>query len=197
MTVLGNVAASKGGMFLAGKQNIATNESRTNTAYGLMTTADRVQSVVLPTDGLIVLMYQAEWQETVQATAAAAIFIGANQFQFASTATNAPAAQNALMNSATLNIDQLLFSCPGGLASTQMTTAYTSDVTTGQAVGVADLAGTTTNQSPGGRSAAYNGGPCYAFAAAGTYDVSIQFKASSGTVSVKNRKLWVWTMDFS
>ena len=34
------------------------------------------------------------------------------------------------------------------------------------------------------------------FAAAGTYDISVQFKASSGSVTVKNRKLWVWTMGF-
>lgn len=34
------------------------------------------------------------------------------------------------------------------------------------------------------------------FAAAGTYDVSVQFKSSSGTVTAKERKLWVWTMGF-
>lgn len=32
--------------------------------------------------------------------------------------------------------------------------------------------------------------------AAGTYDVSVQFKASSGSVTVKERKLWIVSMGF-
>ena len=40
------------------------------------------------------------------------------------------------------------------------------------------------------------GGFTFAFAAAGTYTVSVQFKASSGSVTASNRKLWVWTIGF-
>jgi hypothetical protein len=59
---------------------------------------------------------------------------------------------------------------------------YTGDVTTGQIVGTVSAAGL--------------GGPCYFFAAAGTYTISIQVKASSASVTIKNRKLWVWTIGF-
>jgi hypothetical protein len=40
------------------------------------------------------------------------------------------------------------------------------------------------------------GGVCYVFAAAGTYDVSVQFKASSGSITAKSRKLWVSSVDY-
>ena len=34
------------------------------------------------------------------------------------------------------------------------------------------------------------GGPCEVWASAGSYAVSVQFLAASGSVTVKNRKLW-------
>jgi hypothetical protein len=40
------------------------------------------------------------------------------------------------------------------------------------------------------------GGPVKVFAAAGTYDISVQFKTSAGTLSVKNRKLWARAVAF-
>jgi surface-anchored protein len=36
------------------------------------------------------------------------------------------------------------------------------------------------------------GGVCWIFAAAGTYKITVQFKASSGNVKVKERNLWAW-----
>jgi hypothetical protein len=42
------------------------------------------------------------------------------------------------------------------------------------------------------------GGPCYIFAAAGTYTVSIQFQAlSGGNVAVRNRRLYVQALPFA
>src|SRR5438046_4968927 len=38
------------------------------------------------------------------------------------------------------------------------------------------------NGTPGNSNAAFMGGWCYIFAAAGTYDISVQFKSSSGSV---------------
>jgi hypothetical protein len=69
--------------------------------------------------------------------------------------------------------------------------AYTGDVTTGQAVGIAGVAhlnlanaGTITMGSGAW------GGPCYIFGlAAGAYKISVQFKASSGKVTAKKRRL--------
>ena len=60
--------------------------------------------------------------------------------------------------------------------------AYASDVTTGQIVNVGGSA---------------SGGVVTVFAAAGTYDVSVQFLAVAGSVTVKERKLWVWVQGFS
>lgn len=178
-----------------GKVNIVTTESRTNVAYGLMPTPDRVTGVVLPTDGLICVAYQATWQESVAAAAQAAIFIGANQLKGAPTSTSAgnPIGQVSLQfantNAGTAATDMALATHAGGLASQVKTntTAYGGDVTTGQLVGLSPF-------NAGGQSGM--GGPCYIFAAAGTYDISIQFNASSGSVTVKNRHLWVWTISF-
>src|ERR1044072_980378 len=78
---LANIAAgvNEGSNVRRGKSIISTTESRTNTAYGLLTTPDRVQNIVLPTDGLIFILFHATWQQAVASAARAAIFIGANQ----------------------------------------------------------------------------------------------------------------------
>jgi hypothetical protein len=172
-----------------GKSIIATSEARTNTAYGTLTTPDQVTGIVLPTDGLIFVAYQAIWQESVNAAANAAIFVGANQVSMAATNGTAPIAQAASINTTVAAVDKPLASSMGGLVSNNglaQGSVYAADVTTGQMVGV-----NTTN------AATFPiGGPCVLFAAAGTYTVSVQFKASSGSVTAKSRKLWVWTQGF-
>lgn len=168
-----------------GKSIIATPESRTNVAYGTLTTPDQVTGFVLPTDGLIVMAYQALWQESVAGAARAAIFVGATQLKAAPNSTNqssAPVPQEASTGSGSVfNDDLALASQSGGLASEQAPSnvIYSGDVTTGQILGLSGA-----------------GGPCYIFAAAGTYTVSVQFKSTSGSVTVKNRRLWVWSVGF-
>jgi hypothetical protein len=168
-----------------GKVNIPATESRTNTAYGTMTTPDQVSGIVLPTDGLIAIMYHATWQNSVASAGKAAIFIGANQLQFASQGVAAPAVQE-IVGSATTAQDFLVTNSGYGLNTGGGATAYTGDVTTGQIVGMNGAVQQTGAQA----------GPCWVFAAAGTYTISVQFKASSGSVTVKNRRLWVWTIAF-
>lgn len=165
-----------------GKSIIPTTETFTQTSYGYATTPDRVQNIVLPTDGLIHIGYLAQWKESVLGAARAAIFIGANQLMKANGAYGGPSVQEAALTSATGLYFASLSTSPGlGL---QGTAAFTGDVgadaTTGQVL------------SYGGNI----GGVCTIFAAAGTYDVGIKFKSSSGSVSVRDRKLWVWTMGF-
>lgn len=164
-----------------GKSIIAATETRTNAAYGLMTTPDRVQNVVLPTDGLIYVAYQATWQESVNSASRAAIFVGANQLKLADGTLTAPQVQEASNGSGTASIDKPLSTSPRGLTGSGVGggTVYGGDVTTGQVVGQ-DFAT----------------GICVLFAAAGTYDISVQFKSTSGSVTVKNRRLWVWTLGF-
>lgn len=178
-----------------GKTNIATEESRTNTAYGTLTTPDRVASVVLPTDGLIGVLYHATWKESVAGAARAAIFLGSNQLQMREAA--GPTTSAAWTNSGTANVDSPLTSFPLGLAGNPNASGTAADATTGQVVGTASNGTQFETGTPTGLAAQYPGGPCYIFAAAGTYTVSVQFKASSGSVTAKNRKLWVWTMAFA
>lgn len=177
----------------AGKSIIPGSDSRTNTAYGTLPTPDRVPNIVLPTDGLIVVTYQAMWQESVANAARAAIFIGANQAKIQDTNSGAPAAQAAATAAAAVAArDRPLFTHGAGLASGAANASFTADVTTGQIVGgandaVQEVAGAVATQTTN------LGGACILFAAAGTYDISVQFKASSGSVSAKDRKLSVWT----
>jgi hypothetical protein len=177
-----------------GHTNISTSESRTNAAYGVMPTPDQVTEVVLPTDGLIIVGYQATWQESAAGAARASIFIGSNQLQIGLSGSVSPQATGTGSGTA-VNKNTSLATCTAGLVSGSVTvagTAYPGDVTTGQIlggeIGEMELSGAVGVFTPP------YGGPAYIFAAAGTYHVSVQFKASSGSVTVSNRKLWVWTM---
>ncbi len=170
-----------------GKSNIATEEARTNVAYGLLTTPDRVSSVVLPADGLICVAFQGMWKESVNGAARAAIFVGANQLKSYEDNAAAPTVREVGCYGGADSYAPLASYSMGLLPDATGATAYTGDVTTGQLVGYGG--------SLGGSTVSF-GGPCYIFAAAGTYDVSVQFKASSGSVTAKNRKLWVWTLTF-
>lgn len=183
---------------------IATSQSRTNTAFGLLTTHDEVTGVVVPAKALVLVTYQATWRESVATAGRAAIFIGSNQLQVAAR-SGAPVTQgagNAAGGSA--NIDTPLATMPIGLVSAiPLTTNYSGDVTTGQAVGIGMDAATSASWSRGGTvvllpQAMSHGGPCtIGKLAAGTYTISVQFKSSSGSVTVKSRNLWVEVHDYS
>lgn len=157
-----------------GKSIIPGQETRTNVAYGLMTTPDRVQNIVLPTDGLLAIAFKAIWRESVDGAARAALFIGANQLKIA--APTAPVVQEATLGAGSPNIYNGLASAANGLFSSNNATAHGGEVTTGQVV-----------HSSSGTAGAF----CLVFAAAGTYDISVQFKSSSGSLDVTERKLWV------
>lgn len=186
--------------------NVVGAESRTNTAYGTMPTADQVAEIVLPANGLIRVWYQAAWSESVANAAKAAIFLNANQqqvFSAGSSMSSQPVfARTGSTGAGENNKDRGLFSTAIGLVSTSdaILSNYSGDVTTGQAVGgVVTTGGTSTiNYDAGGAcsmpAGSFAGGSCDMFAAAGTYTVSIRFLATSGSVEVNSRKLWVQTM---
>lgn len=200
-----NLGLTRGATSSRGKSIVGTSESRTNTAYGLLATPDKV-TVALPADGLIFVAYQATWQESVSGAGRAAICLNGTQQMVAAPAatagTSTAVTVAAATTGATAGTDHALASSSVGLISASTGLAYTGDVTTGQSVGLAPYSpsgtigcelGTSVFSLPAGVGA---GGHCEIFAAAGTYDVSIQFKASSGSVSAKNRRLWVWTVGF-
>lgn len=147
---------------------IATEQERENVAFGKLATPDEVAGVVLPKNGLIVISYRALFKSTVGSAGKAAVFIGANQLKGA--AVGAPTVQETETLSSAGSFTQL--------------------GTGGQSLGTSGIASTsfsTTGQVLAGGSA----GPLYVFAEAGTYAVSIQFKATSGKVAVKERVLQV------
>ena len=167
------LGVSDAGVVRRGKSIIATEESRTNVAYGLLTTPDRVSSVELPADGLMLITYAALWKESVAGAARAAIFLGANQLKVH--ATPIPVVTEAQLSGGAANVYTSLKSAADGITSdSTVSGAYGAPVTTGM----------------------FRGGLCVVEAAAGTYDVSVQFKASSGSVTAKNRALRVVTLGF-
>lgn len=186
---------------LAGKSIVATTESRTNTAYGTLTTPDQVPNLVVPSNGLIKVLYQAMWKESVGNAASATLFIGSNQIKAQASYGGAqPGAQEAKTGGAMTDTYFPLFTIPVGLGTTRLG-PYSDDVTTGQAVGFVsgnsassgisfEVAGNAVNN--------FNlaqGGGCYIFITPGTYNISVQFKSTSGSLTVKNRKLWASVED--
>jgi len=168
-----------------GKSIISTEESRTNVAYGPMPTPDRVSGITLPTDGLICVLYQGMVKNSGANLGRAAVFVGSNQLKQANHSIATPQVAEWAGHSAT-DTYQPIFTTVGanpggGLMSASDGVAYTGDVTTGQIIG---------SRTIGPAS------PLFIFADAGTYDISVQFKSAAGSVTVKNRKLWVWTMGF-
>jgi hypothetical protein len=186
-----NVAGgfNEGANVRRGKCIVPGTDVRSNAAYGVMTTPDQVAGVVLPSSSLLHVAYQATWQESVSGAARAAVFIGANQLKQAFSGQAAPIVQAASIGGTNVNRNYPLGSSPIGLVSKQTIAdpeaAYTGDVTTGQILG-------------GGHSPFDSANYFWGFftvfgVAAGTYTVSVQFKASSGLVTASARSLWVWT----
>jgi len=166
-------AVNQSGQTVKGATNIATSQSTTSTTYTTLATPDQVTGVVLPTNGLLLVTYDATWQESIAGAARAAIFIGANQLRQAS--QTGPVVSEAQIGGA--NNNTKLYTT-GVLTSFNAAANYPGDATTGQVIGQGGL-------------------PAFIYAAAGTYTVSVQFKASSGTVTALNRKLWVQALSFA
>jgi hypothetical protein len=193
-----------------GKSSIISgSQSRTNVAYGKLGTPDQVSSLVLPADGLILVAFQAVWAESVAGAGRAAIFLdgtagggSSNQLKIANVRSSGnPVTQAAATNEGTGVTDHPLFTFVGGLASGVGNGAYGADVTTGQVLGghapttalAQEVNGTVESI---GAAPSSVGGPVMIFAAAGTYDISVQVKSSSGSVTMHDRHLWAWTKEF-
>lgn len=177
------------------KSIIATTEARSSPFYGTLATPDEV-TIALPENGLIGVGYHATWKESALGAGRAGIFLGATQLVIGVPGHANPTAgavPEASINAAGLGTEKYvpLSSSPAtGLASmngvASGTSEYAGDATTGQLLG-----GGLYNI---GAEVLATGGPCYIFAAAGSYKISVQFRASSGVVTVKNRKLWAWVI---
>lgn len=172
-----------------GKTIISTAETRTNTAYGLLTTPDQVASVPVATNGLLLVAFSAMWKAGAASQAPdAALFIGANQLKAADMLGDGWNPQSAALNpvDATAVYYRPVFSSRSGLVSPAHS-VHTLDVadmpTTGAALSEAFLT------NPAGGMLAVEG------LAAGTYTVSVQWRNTTGggSVTAKNRRLRVWS----
>jgi hypothetical protein len=153
-----STTVNQSGQTVKGATSIATSQSTSSTTYTTLATPDQVTGLVLPANGLIAVWYQAAWQESVASAARAAIFIGSNQVQFACTGASPVVQETANNDSSTPNINRPLYTRFNGLVSgPTSSTSYGGDVTTVQIVGSSNS----------------DGGPCYIFAAAGSYTVSV------------------------
>lgn len=177
-----------------GKSIIATEQSRENAAYGTLATPDEVE-LIMPQDGLIVINYSAIWKASTEMAGSAALFIGGSQIKAVERSFNELQSAYYFSSHAEKKFVRLS-TFPLGLISEEAETIdCATDVTTGQSLGHVIAKGTYrlggTNHTPENR---WVGGPVEIFAAAGTYKITVQFKSSSGNLTVKNRKLWCWSM---
>jgi hypothetical protein len=177
-----------------GATNISTSQSTSSASFTTLATPDQVTNVVLPTNGLIQVWYQATWQNSVANSGQAVIFVGSNAVSVAPSVA-AGAGFYPAGGPAQTAQNHPLVTIPTGLAGGTVSdnVAYGGDVTTGQTVGV------TKATEPQTTNVVYGlGGPCSIFAAAGTYTISVQFRAfSGGSVTASNRKLWVQAIPFA
>jgi len=145
---------------------IAEEESRANAAFSTLTTPDQVTGVVLPAGGLIGVHFHAQVKVSSEGAGFMAIFLGENQLKEFSGESNAGG-----LNAAT-SFRYANFT-PQGTPASQGELGPPVD--TGQAV-------------------SSSGGPVLIKAAAGTYTVSVRFRASTGSITAKNRELRVFVL---
>lgn len=190
-TFLDKLGVSDSEVSRRGKSIISGESTVVSTTYKTLSAPDLV-TVTMPTDGLMFIAYQAMWKYSTGGESAA-IFIDGNQLKHAEFGQASPTLAQEGKSGNNVNTWYPLSTCARGLTFQvpNSTTAYTGDVTTGQLVGIR-----TSYSDPNFDPVYVGGGPCIIFAAAGNHSVSIQFKATSGSVTAKERKLWVWTMGF-
>jgi hypothetical protein len=182
-----------GGVVRCGKSVTAAEHTRGAASYGPLSgtsgvdATDEVRDIELSTDGLLVVACQALWKSSLVQSGKAALFLNGTQVKMRLASGPGVVAPGAPFARTQGDADEYegLASGPSGLHCLTAIgggASQTSDVTTGQIVGISG--------------AVVYGGPVYIFAAAGTYDVAVQYLAEAGTVSAKERHLWVWTKGF-
>ena len=162
-------------------------DSTTSSSY--VSLGDEVR-VTLANNGLIFIAYVATWKQSTSLTANCGLHFNDN-FQRYVHATNGATFGVAAQLDDEVDKWAPLAAWAQGMTSLYTpsgppSTAYVGDVTTGQALGLAHMNPSSELQR--------HFGPFVGWAAPGTYTIGPRFLASSGgTVTVKNRKLWVWT----
>lgn len=152
---------------------IATEQTRESPAFGKLATPDEAE-VELAKEGVIGVAFQATWKPSVSNAARAALFVDGVQFSLAGLLGNT--AQEAGGQHEDEQEWASLFTTHEGLQSRAPSGGF-APAAKGQIVGFKEL----------------GGGAVYVPAAAGAHIVAVEFAAVSGLVTVKTRKLVIWS----
>ena len=187
------------GSGLRGKSIIPAEESRTGTGYGMLPTPDRVPGLTLPQDGLFVVRFDAKVKSSVAGAGRVALHLNETQLR---TRTNGQLAQieSAPTRATEPGTFCTVLTTSFGLVSSLAGVGITPDVTTGQTWGISYAEPFTMRYDIQNTIREVTGlatGVCLIWAAAGIYDISVRYLASSGSISAKERKLLVSTEGFS
>lgn len=174
---------SQPGVVRRGKSIIPTEETRSGTSFNTLTTPDRVLDVELPVDGLLLVSYYALWKNSVANAGAAALFVDGGVVQWG---VEGGGFLSQAPGNSTANVYVPLVVGADGIAGAVGASAYPSDPGTGLYKAATGGVG----------GANFGGGFALVMAGAGQHDISVQFKASSGSVSAKERKLHVVALGF-
>jgi hypothetical protein len=183
---LAEVGSNADGAVRRGMVAIPGEDTTSNAAYTLLATPDQVASVAVPAKGYLKVKYFAAYKVSAAATVAAAIFLNS--------------AQVGMVNVADLDVVDTAsaeMSTAVGAGNVNKYAAVQSRTVVGGGGGLVNVTGAPAD-------AAFTAfptsgmvvSPAEIFVAAGTYTVSIRFKTSAGTLSVKDRRLWVETVGF-
>lgn len=196
-TIAGKAGVSQSGIVRRGKSIVLGEEETASLTPALLATPDRVSGLVLPTDGLIFVAFQALWAFTGLGSALALLyvdgspvkipFVGGNGYLDQTTTRFANANDSGAytpLSSHTIG----LISGQAGAPSPALTDPPTTGLTVAAQVSNAN------GNAPGA------GGICAIWAAAGTHEVSVRWAvtntANPTTVKAKQRRLWAWTEGF-
>lgn len=147
---------------------IAKEETRESATFGTLPTADLIKEVKVGEKGLVRVGYSARFKSNITGTGRAAIFLGANQVKEYTT-------EPKVVSASTIGTTfRHLSSSYRGLVTSTAGEAVGADVTTGQLL-----------------TASLEGGMAELWLAEGTYEVGVFYKATSGNVSAKERRLYV------
>jgi hypothetical protein len=144
---------------------INTEESRTNTAYGTLTTPDEIK-VPVNAAGLLVIEYAAEIESSVAAAGRIALFINGTQVA-------------RYGGGASVQVEGSSIGTGWCFVTTAPDKMNISEGPVGVATSALLLLATGTT-----------GGPMFHGVPAGEYTVTARYKATSGTITAKNRRLY-------
>lgn len=175
---------------------IEGSETRTNAAYGKLTTPDEIKEVAVPAGSVLLIGYEALWENSKAGKGRAAIFIGANQLKVID--DGATPLTSAAIGGGEGGAGNRIVTCQAGLISGSAVGSYAvqGDIAnTGVALGL--FANTIAPQIEINGAAkelpkGIYGGLCQVIGlAAGTYNISVQFKSAEGSISAKARRLLI------